>query len=86
MKGIFKEIDGNANQQLEYHEFIAAAIDPKLLNNDQMLYGLFKEFDIDDSGQITTKEIHTAFSKFGQEITEAEIKAIMRAHDQDKDG
>lgn len=76
----------NKTNTVGYTEFIAAAIDPKLVNNETMLRGLFQQFDIDGSGHITAAELHKSFSKFGQNITEAEVRAVMDAHDRNKDG
>jgi len=86
VKHILDELDMNKSSSVGYTEFIAASIDPKLVNNETMLRGLFQQFDIDGDGHITAAELHKAFSKFGQNITEAEVKAVMDAHDRNKDG
>ena len=67
----------NKTNNVTYTEFIAAAIDPKLLNDETMLKGLFDQFDSDMSGEITADELHKSFTKFGQNISCAEIKAVM---------
>lgn len=74
---ILKELDMNKTNNVTYTEFIAAAIDPKLLNDETMLKGLFDQFDSDMSGEITADELHKSFTKFGQNISCAEIKAVM---------
>lgn len=86
IKHILAELDMNKSNSVGYTEFIAAAIDPKLVNNETMLRGLFNQFDTDSSGQISAAELHKSFSKFGQNITEAEVRAVMDAHDRNKDG
>ena len=83
---ILKELDMNQDNRVTYTEFIAAAIDPKLINDETMLKGLFDQFDTDMSGEIDPEELHKSFSKFGQNISCDEIKAVMKAHDKGKDG
>jgi Ca2+-binding EF-hand superfamily protein len=41
VKHILDELDMNKSNSVGYTEFIAAAIDPKLVNNETMLRGLF---------------------------------------------
>ena len=41
---------------------------------------------MDNSGEITTQELVQAFSKFGVEITQKEIKECMALHDNDGSG
>ena len=46
---------------------------------------IFKSFDLDNSGQITAQNLKDAFSKFGRELSEDEIKQVMKEHDLDGD-
>jgi Ca2+-binding EF-hand superfamily protein len=50
---------------------------------DEKMVAIFKTFDIDDGGDISHKEMHNAFTKWGMNISEEEITAVMTAHDQD---
>ena len=50
---------------------------------EQKLAAIFKTFDIDNTGHITAQNIKDAFSKFGREISDQEVKEIMAAHDLD---
>lgn len=65
VKHILDELDMDKSHTVGYTEFLAAAIDPKLVNNETMLRGLFNQFDTDGSGEISASELHKSFSKFG---------------------
>ena len=41
IQNILQELDMDKSKSVGYTEFIAAAIDPKLVNNEKMLKGLF---------------------------------------------
>lgn len=49
------------------------------------LEALFKQFDIDGNNEITIDNIKDAMSKLGREITDAELKEIMKKHDSSGD-
>jgi len=48
-------------------------MDPTQFLTDEKLKALFDQFDIYNSGMITTKELKVAFSKFGREISTEDI-------------
>lgn len=50
---------------------------------DEKLEAIFNTFNIDQTGVITPKNIQDAFSKFGREISTAELGVIFQAHDTD---
>ena len=80
---IVKEIDFADNKKINYSEFIAATINAAdFLTNDK-LEAIFASFDIDNTGEITAQNLKDAFSKFGKEVTDAEVDQIMKAHDLD---
>ena len=78
---MISEIDYNENSQIEYTEFVAATLDKDVLENEDTLRGLFNLFDLDNDGSIDKMELVKAFSKFGRDITIAEIDAILKTHD-----
>lgn len=43
-------------------------------------------FDLDNSGDLDINEIRTAFTKFGKDLSDKEMKEILSAHDVDNDG
>lgn len=48
------------------------------------MLALFKTFDVDQTGQISKQNIKQAFTKFGKNVTDAEIDEIMKEHDTSK--
>lgn len=83
---MMSELDYNQNHEIDYSEFIAATIDPELLNDEQTLRGLFNQFDLDNDGTIDRDELVKTFSKFGKNITVEEIDIILQEHDKDRNG
>ena len=65
----FKRIDSNNNGNIEYDEFVRAAIDKKEFLNEDIMKDAFDHFDKDDSGQITVDEIANVFG-FNEIINE----------------
>ena len=65
----FKRIDSNNNGNIEYDEFVRAAIDKKEFLNEDIMKEAFDHFDKDDSGQITVDEIANVFG-FNEIINE----------------
>lgn len=51
---IVKEIDFADNKRINYSEFLAATINVKDYLDDNRLEAIFNQFDIDNSGKITT--------------------------------
>ena len=47
---------------------------------------IFQEFDTDGDGQISREELRAGFAKIGEELSEADIDAIMTLADTDGDG
>jgi Ca2+-binding EF-hand superfamily protein len=80
---IVAELDYNQNDMINYTEFIAATINTASFLTEEKLAAIFKTFDLDDTGQITATNIKDAFSKFGKEVSDEEVKQIMLAHDLD---
>lgn len=60
---------------------MAATLDVKSFLDDPKLKALFSQFDTDSTGQITRENLIRAFSKFGHEVTVAELDTIMNTHD-----
>ena len=50
------------------------------------LYALFKHFDTDDSEYITPENIKEAFAVHGKNLTDAQMKDILKTHDTVGDG
>ena len=84
IKKIVKELDYADNKKINYSEFLAATIDTVKFLNDQKMEAIFKSFDIDNTGSITVQNLKDSFSKFGRELSDDEIKEVMKEHDLDK--
>jgi calcium-dependent protein kinase len=63
---IISEVDYHGTgQRINYTEFLAATISvKKILTNDRLI-AMFKQFDTDNSGYITTNDIIEAMQKLG---------------------
>ena len=84
LDSIIKEVDYANNEKINYTEFLSATINVKKFMDTNRLRAIFNAFDIDNTGQITTSNLHQSFSKFGREITKEEIDTIMAKHDMNK--
>ena len=47
--------------------------------------GVFNLFDVDNNGKISIDNMVTTFSKFGRDITNEEIKQVIKEHDQNNE-
>lgn len=86
IENIINEIDDNGNKQINYSEFIAATLNARKYLNESRLLLIFKEFDIDDTGFITMDSLKKAFEKLEKPLSNSDIKKILDAHDDSKDG
>lgn len=60
---IFNNIDSNHNGFIEVEEFVRAAIDKKLIQNDDVLKFAFSYFDLNKNGEISFDEIKKVFDQ-----------------------
>ena len=72
---IVENLDYAHNEKINYTEFMAASIDVRQIvsKDEDKLAAIFNQFDIDNSGQITRENLKKAFSKYGREITDADL-------------
>ena len=80
---IIAELDYNKNGKINFTDFIAATVDIRKLLTPEKLEAIFKTFDVDSSGIITPAQVGDAFSKFGREISQAELMEMFKEHDTD---
>ena len=59
---------------------MAASIDVATILTQPRLDALFSTFDMDQNGRLSEKNIKDAFTKFGREVTDQEMKIIMQQH------
>lgn len=81
IQAIIKELDFAENKRINYSEFIAATINVSEYLTEERLQAIFNQFDIDNSGKITKDNMKQAFSKYGRDISEADIDDILQKHD-----
>jgi Ca2+-binding EF-hand superfamily protein len=73
-----KAFDKDRNSQIDYNEF-SSMIRKYFLNS-------FRQFDKDDDGEITPKELKEGFKELGMNLTAAELHKYMSEMDADDDG
>lgn len=66
---------------INYSEFIAATVSINKFMNEDRLRAIFSQFDTNNNGYITEENIYLAMEKMGQNITEEEVKQIIKKHD-----
>ena len=80
VRTIFKKIDNDGNNTIEYEEFVRAVIGKDKLLSDIFMRHTFNFFDKDGSGEITIQEMKAIFNN---EIEEDTIKKIVQEIDTD---
>ena len=63
---IIREIDYVGNGKINYTEFLSATLSIQETLSEEMLWRLFKKFDMDDTGFISTKNLQDAFKRLGR--------------------
>jgi calcium-dependent protein kinase len=87
IENIMKEIDYFGNGEINYSEFLSATLEIQTVMTDEMMWRLFKNFDIDDTDYISLENLRNVFNRLGRtEITDKEIKEALSCHDILKDG
>lgn len=79
INAIIQEIDSTGNNMINYTEFLVATLTARKLLNEDRLMMLFKEFDTEDTGYITKKNLEAAFSKIDKPVSQDDIHAILVA-------
>jgi calcium-dependent protein kinase len=80
IESIISNLDSANNKKINYSEFLAATVDVTKILTQPRLDSLFNTFDMDQTGQLTEKNIKDAFTKFGRDVTDEEMKNIMDQH------
>jgi calcium-dependent protein kinase len=83
---IISRIDHDGNGLINYSEFVASTIDVSDFLTEERVIALFKSFDCDDDEKIEEKNIVEAMMRIGVEVSEEEVKEIIKMHDMDQDG
>ena len=84
---IIREIDYVVNGKINYTEFLAATLTMQETLTEEMLWRLFKKFDVDDTGYISKDNLFDAFKRLGRSnMNIGDVNEMIHAHDIAKDG
>ena len=88
VKKMIRVVDKNCNGYVDYDEFISMMTQTKLKprNEDDELREIFKVFDIDGNGFISHDEIKTKMAQLGDDLTDEEVKEMIKSADTNDDG
>ena len=75
------ELDFHNNHVINYSEFLAGTLSIQSILTVPRLEALFKQFDINNTDEISAQNIKDAMTKLGREIPDQEIQLIMKKHD-----
>lgn len=81
---LFEKLDADGSGEVEYTEFIVAAIDHEILLSKEKLEQAFKLFDTDGNGQLSFEELDTAMAGIG--LKAEDWKDILGSIDKNDDG
>jgi len=82
-KQLFESMDTDQNEEIEYSEFLAAALVGHVKVHEDVLITTFQRFDIDGNGKIDYDELQ---SILGESFSDADIKELIREADTSEDG
>lgn len=82
---IFSRFDFNKSGQINYSEFLAAAVDKQVALQNSYLEFAFHHFDTDNEGYITKNDLKEVFKRSGRKLSDNEIMEIIREAHQDID-
>mmetsp|Transcript_92698 Transcript_92698/g.215427 ORF Transcript_92698/g.215427 Transcript_92698/m.215427 type:complete len:599 (-) Transcript_92698:282-2078(-) len=80
---LFESLDTDNNEQIEYTEFLAAALMGRVKAHEDVLRKTFARFDRDGSGLVSTTHLH---SVLGDSFERDELEAMIREVDTSGDG
>ena len=82
---LFKKLDFNNTDAIDFSEFLVANINYKNSINDKQLHQIFQIIDKDKNGFLETEELKDFFNLGGKE-NEALLKALIAEVDKNNDG
>merc|ERR1712098_967190 len=82
-KVLFDRLDQTGDQEIHYSEFLAAAMQSRLLQREGAMEEAFQRFDCDNSGFITVENLREVL---GDEYNGEQVEDIIKAADFKKNG
>ena len=86
IEAMVSEMDYVGNGKINYTEFLAAILSVKSTLTDEMLWRLFKTFDVDNTDSISELNLLEAFERLGHKVSVEEVGEMIAAHDLHNDG
>lgn len=81
------DIDSDGSGEIDWTEFIAAALDRKQYQSREVLWSAFRVFDLDGDGSITKAELKKVVgSSGGHHLPEDRVQELIADADEDGDG
>ena len=78
------EVDVDNNGTIEFDEFLLMMCHDE--DSEYELLEAFKKFDSDGDGEVSANEVRDVLLQLGQNLSDAELEAMMAEVDEDGDG
>mmetsp|Transcript_42786 Transcript_42786/g.118185 ORF Transcript_42786/g.118185 Transcript_42786/m.118185 type:complete len:161 (-) Transcript_42786:209-691(-) len=87
LNAMVADVDDDGNGKIDFPEFLRLMAS-KLTANDSAdeMREAFQVFDRDKSGSVTASELKAVMNNLGEQVTDAEVLAMIREADADGDG
>lgn len=88
VRKMISDVDIDANGFVDFNEFVSMMIKFQSSSTDpeEEMREAFKVFDKDGNGFISAQELHTVMCNLGENLSEEDIKEMIKEADLDKDG
>ena len=88
LQEMISEIDSDGNGSVDFPEFLTMMANKMKENNNNKdeIHEIFKVFDKEGNGFISVAELSHVMTNLGEELTEEEVKEMIKEADVDGDG